>query len=46
MPIDLRKAHEANDRAVMAAYGFRKDMPESEIVIELLKMYEEITQKS
>jgi len=46
MPIELRKAHEANDRAVMAAYGFRKDMPESEIVIELLKMYQEITQKS
>ena len=43
MPPDLRKAHQANDRAVMEAYGFPKDMTESEIVAELFKMYEKLT---
>ena len=43
MPIELRKAHQANDRAVMEAYGFPKDMTESEIVAELFKMYEKLT---
>ena len=28
----------------MAAYGFAKDMTESEIVAELLKMYEKLTE--
>jgi hypothetical protein len=44
MPIELRKAHQANDRAVMEAYGFAKDMTESEIVAELFKMYEKLTE--
>ena len=44
-PFELRKAHQANDRAVMEAYGFRKDMPEPEIVAELFKMYQELTEK-
>lgn len=44
MPPELRKAHQANDRAVMAAYGFAKDMTESEIVAELFKMYEKLTE--
>ena len=43
MPIELRKAHQENDRAVMEAYGFAKDMTESEIVAELFKMYEKLT---
>jgi hypothetical protein len=42
MPIELRKAHQSNDRAVMEAYGFAKDMTESEIVAELFKMYEKL----
>ena len=42
MPPKLRKAHEANDRAVMAAYGFDDKMTESEIVAELFRMYENI----
>lgn len=42
MPADLRKAHEANDKAVMQAYGFDAKMSESEIVAELFKMYEKI----
>lgn len=37
------KAHRANDAAVMEAYGFRKDMPEPEIVAELFKMYQKLT---
>lgn len=40
MPIELRKAHRANDAAVMEAYGFRKDMTEPEIVAELFEMYQ------
>ena len=45
MPIELRKAHRANDAAVMEAYGFRKDMTEPEIVAELFKMYQKLTEK-
>ena len=43
MPVELRKAHRANDAAVLEAYGFRKDMTESEIVAELFKMYQKLT---
>lgn len=43
--IDLKKAHEANDKAVMEAYGFDKDMPDSEIVAALMKMYQKLTAK-
>ncbi len=40
MPEDLRKAHHANDRAVMRAYGFDiKNMSEANCVAELMKMY-------
>ena len=45
MPIELRKAHKANDQAVLAAYGFPKNITESEIVAELMKMYQELTEK-
>lgn len=44
MPIDLLKAHQDNDRAVMRAYGFDvKTMTESQCVAELFKMYQELT---
>ena len=43
MPTDLKAAHEANDKAVMDAYGFSFDMAEPEIVAELMKMYQELT---
>ena len=44
MPPELRKAHQANDKAVMQAYGFSvKDMTESSCVAELMKMYQELT---
>lgn len=42
MPIELRKAHQANDRAVMETYGFAPDMAEEQIVAELLKMYQKL----
>ena len=43
MPPELRKAHQANDRAVMQAYGFDvKTMTESTCVAELMKMYQKI----
>ena len=43
MPPELRKAHQANDKAVMQAYGFSIKMTESECVAELMKMYQELT---
>ena len=46
MPADLRKAHRANDRAVMAAYGFDAKMSEADIVAALFKLYEELTAKA
>ena len=45
MPADLRKAHQANDRAVMQAYGFNPKMTESEMVAELFRMYRELITK-
>ncbi|MBR5644434.1 MAG: hypothetical protein IKW77_09625 [Salinivirgaceae bacterium] len=40
MPPELRKAHKANDEAVLAAYGWPKDLQESEIVERLFGLYE------
>ena len=46
MPPELRTAHQKNDRAVMAAYGFPvKDFTESDCVAELMKMYQKLTEK-
>ncbi len=43
MPPELRKAHQNNDKAVMAAYGFNvKTMTESSCVAELMKMYQKL----
>lgn len=45
MPPELRKAHQANDRAVMDAYGFIKGTAartsESACVTELMKLYQQ-----
>lgn len=44
MPPELRKAHQANDKAVMQAYGFwGKLNTESECVASLMKMYQGLT---
>jgi hypothetical protein len=43
MPPELRRAHQDNDRAVMAAYGFDSKMSESDIVAKLFEMYQELT---
>ena len=43
MPLELRKAHQANDRAVMKAYGYAPSMTEPEIVADLMKRYQELT---
>lgn len=40
MPEELRLAHDNNDKAVMSAYGFPYDMTETEIVAELMKIYQ------
>lgn len=47
MPVELRRAHQQNDKAVMQAYGFDyRSMTESECVAELMKMYQELTKGS
>ncbi|MBE6746330.1 MAG: class I SAM-dependent DNA methyltransferase [Ruminococcaceae bacterium] len=47
MPVELRKAHQANDKAVMQAYGFwGKLNTESECVAELMRMYKELTEET
>ncbi len=46
MPEDLRKAHADNDKSVMEAYGFNVKMSESEIAIELLKMYQKLSEEA
>jgi len=44
---DLVAAHQANDRAVMEAYGFwGKLNTESECVAELMKMYQKLTKEA
>ena len=45
MPVELRKAHAANDRAVLAAYGLKPDTPEPEIVAHLFGLYAAMTEK-
>lgn len=46
MPMELRKAHQTNDRAVMEAYGmWGKVHSEEECVAWLFKMYEELVKK-
>lgn len=46
MPPELRKAHQANDRAVMQAYGFpvKNDFTESMCVAELMKLYQKLVE--
>ncbi len=44
MPPELRRAHQENDRAVMAAYGFTPGKTsESECVARLFEMYQALT---
>ena len=47
MPVELRKAHQDNDRAVMQAYGFpvKSTFTESQCVAELFKMYKDLTKE-
>ena len=45
MPPELRRAHQANDRAVMQAYGFDvKTTTEASCVAELMKLYQKLTE--
>ena len=43
MPPELRRAHQDNDRAVMAAYAFTTRISESDCVAELFKLYQNLT---
>jgi hypothetical protein len=47
MPPELKKAHTANDKAVMQAYGFSiKDTSEEDCVESLMKLYQKMTNYS
>ena len=48
MPVELRRAHQANDRAVMRAYGFpvSRDFTEADCVARLFQLYKDIINKS
>ncbi|WP_251939923.1 DNA methyltransferase [Limosilactobacillus reuteri] len=43
MPVELRRAHEENDKAVLKAYGLKSSATEQDIVQLLFEMYEELT---
>jgi hypothetical protein len=44
MPLELQKAHNANNKAVMEAYGFNvRNMTEEDCVAELMKLYQQLT---
>lgn len=45
MPEALLKAHKANDKAVLAAYGLSPKTSESEIVAELFKLYKKMSKR-
>ena len=45
MPVELRRAHQANDRAVMRAYGLPVTTSESDTVAHLFHLYEQLTKK-
>ena len=43
MPVELRKAHQENDKSVMEAYGMKVgETTESDSVTQLFKMYEKL----
>ena len=47
MPLELRKAHQENDKAVMQAYGFpvKSTFSESQCVTELFKLYQALVEQ-
>ncbi len=46
MPDELRKAHRANDLAVMKLYGYKSDMKEPDIVADLFRRYEKLVKEA
>lgn len=45
MPVELRRAHQANDKAVMAAYGIPvRTTTEASCVAELMRMYQRLVE--
>ena len=45
-PVELLKAHTANDKAVMQAYGFSiRETTEESCVAALMKMYQQIVEQ-
>ncbi len=46
MPAELRRAHEANDRAVASLYGLPPDLTEEETVARLFALYQKLARRS
>lgn len=46
MPVELRKAHNANDKVVLKAYGLKSSLSEREIVEQLFEIYESRNKKT
>ncbi len=46
MPTELRKAHQANDAAVMKLYGYKPGTPEPVIVADLMKRYQGLIEQA
>ncbi len=46
MPPELRRAHLANDRTVLAAYNLPHDISEPEIVTYLMRVYQELSRST
>lgn len=45
MPLELRRAHTENDKAVMLAYSFSTKMTESECISEVMKLYQKLVEE-
>ena len=45
MPKDLRDAHKKNDAAVLDAYGFDKNLTESQILAALINLHQKFIEK-
>lgn len=43
MPLELRKAHENNDRAVLKIFGLRHDCSDEALIAKLFSAYDEMT---
>jgi hypothetical protein len=43
MPLELVKAHQANDKAVLKLFGMKPDATDEQILAKLFSEYDEVT---